>query len=58
VVVLAAALDGVAAGQGVTCEVSGGTAGTTYDVSCTATLSTGRKLVLPGTVAVFSDFGR
>jgi len=57
-VVLAAALDGVAAGQGVTCEVSGGTAGTTYDVSCTATLSTGRKLVLPGTVAVFSDFGR
>ncbi len=43
--VLAAAFDGVQAGKGVKVQVSGGTAGTVYEVECRCTTSGGATLV-------------
>lgn len=54
--VLALTTDGIPAGQGVSVEISGGSADTTYDLACRAVLSTGRVIVIPARLAVAADF--
>lgn len=48
ITILAAAFDGIPAGKGVSFRVSGFTDDAVYPLACRATLSNGRKLVVPG----------
>lgn len=54
---LTSAFDGIAAGKGVSVRVSGGTAGTTYALALEVTLSTGRKVVVPGRLVKVANTG-
>lgn len=51
-VVTSGAFDGVPAGEGVKVLLSGGSAGDTYDVSCTVTTSGGATIEVAGRLAV------
>ncbi len=55
-VVLAEAMDGVAAGKGVKVRISGGTDDETVSLACKATLSTGSVIVVPVKIAVAADY--
>lgn len=50
--VTVAAFDGVAAGKGVKVRISGGTAGTTYEIECQATFASGALRVVKGRIVV------
>jgi hypothetical protein len=54
--VLAADFDGIPSGKGLKVRISGGTAGTTYNLACKATLSNGRVVVVPGRLAKVRDY--
>ena len=56
VAVLAAAFDGIPAGKGLSVRISGGDAGVTYKLACRVTLSSGRKVVVPGRLAKVADY--
>lgn len=51
--VLAAEVDGVAAGKGVQVAISGGTAGTTYTVNCSVTTSGGATIIRRARLRVY-----
>lgn len=51
-----AIFDGIAIGKAVVVEISGGSDDNTYSLACRATLSTGRKIVIPGKIAVTSNY--
>jgi hypothetical protein len=53
--VLTSPADGIAAGAGLSCRISGGVAGTTYPLACKVIFSTGRDLVIPGRLAKAAD---
>lgn len=50
--VLTSSLAGVPSGKGVSATISGGTAGTTYTLTCTVTTSGGSTLVCKGELEV------
>lgn len=50
--VLSSAFDDVASGKGIKVTVSGGTAGTTYTLTCTVTTSGGATLICKGLLPV------
>lgn len=54
--VLASAFDGIPAGKGFSLRISGGRDDATYNFAVVATLSNGRKLVLPCRLAVTADY--
>lgn len=56
VAVLAAAFDGIPAGKGLSVRISGGEAGEIYAFACRVTLSSGRKVVVPGRLAKVADY--
>lgn len=51
----AAAFDGIPIGKAVVVRIGGGVAGTTYDLACLATLSTGRVVVVPARLRKVAD---
>jgi hypothetical protein len=54
--VLAGAFDGIPAGKGFSLRISGGLDDATYSFAVLATLSNGRKLVVPCKLAVTADY--
>lgn len=50
--VTTATFDGIASGKAIKVRISGGTAGTTYELACRATTSGGDTLEIPGVLIV------